>query len=70
MCLEWSRVTRLWKGVILCWEELTNASRFSDRVPLGSGTPACTNAQLPNQTAGKPPSGTGVQDYSYPCWKC
>lgn len=30
MCLEWSWVTRLWKGLILCWEELTNASRFSD----------------------------------------
>lgn len=30
MCLEWSRVTRLWKGAILCWEELTNARLFSE----------------------------------------
>lgn len=69
MCLEWSQVTRLWKASILCWEELTNASRFSDKMPLGSGTLPCTNDQLPNQTAGKAPSVTGVQEYPYACWE-
>lgn len=48
---------------------LINASRFSDKVPLGSGTLSCTNAQFPNRTAGEAPSVTGVQEYPYPCWE-
>lgn len=69
MCLEWSRVTRLWKCWMLCWEELINSSRFSDKVPLGSGTLSCSNAQLPIWTAGKAPAVTGAQEYPCPCWE-
>lgn len=36
MCLEWSRVTRLWKCWMLCWEELINSSRFS-KCPWAQG---------------------------------
>lgn len=48
-CLEWSRVSGLRQGAILCREALGDASWCSDRVSLPSGTPACTSTQLPSR---------------------